>query len=191
LDLVGDLRSISERPDANGGPTLASLVGSYDHNAMYLIHPCAPDHPDAMRLLDHLSETIAAITGSSGRGSFDLRDVSAENSLFVIAEDSDSIPVGCGAYRPLAPSIAELKRMYASPGTKGLGAAILKSLEHRAAGDGYQELWPETRQINVRAISFYERQGYGRIPNFGKYIGRSEAVCFGKRLPAQRSGASP
>jgi hypothetical protein len=31
-------------------------------------------------------------------------------------------------------------------------------------------------------VTFYERRGYSRIPNFGKYVGKEEAVCFEKRL---------
>ena len=40
----------------------------------------------------------------------------------------------------------------------------------------------ETRRVNSRAIAFYERSGYGRIAAYGRYIGRPDAVCFGKRL---------
>ena len=149
---------------------------------MYLIAPCPPGHPDALTLLDSLSAALAAITGSSGRSSFDPDDVTVQRALFVLARDDRNTPVGCGAYRPLSPGIAEVKRMYASPGTVGLGGAILEFLEQKAAADGYEALWLETRLVNDRAIRFYGRHGYARIPNFGKYIGRPEAVCFGKRL---------
>ena len=36
--------------------------------------------------------------------------------------------------------------------------------------------------ISARAIRFYERHGYGRIPNFGPYIDRPAATCLGKEL---------
>lgn len=54
---------------------------------------------------------------------------------------------------------------------------------------GYTEFWLETRSVNARAVSFYERRGYRKIPNFGKYIGRQEAVCLGKPLAAARRSA--
>ncbi len=149
---------------------------------MYQIEPCSPAHPDALAVFDSLSAALTAITSSSGRSSFDPRDVMGEWALFVIARDGRQAPVGCGAYRPLSAGIAEVKRMYAAPGTVGLGAAILTLLEEKAAADGYEALWLETRLVNDRAVRFYERHGYVRIPNFGKYIGRPEAVCFGKRL---------
>ena len=47
---------------------------------------------------------------------------------------------------------------------------------------GYHALWLETRLVNERAVRFYESRGYKRIPNFGKYVGNTAAVCFEKRL---------
>jgi ribosomal protein S18 acetylase RimI-like enzyme len=72
----------------------------------------------------------------------------------------------------------------ADPDSAGAGAALLAHLERQAALFGYHELWLETRRINSRALAFYEKHGYGRIPNYGKYIGRDDAVCLGKRLLA-------
>ncbi len=149
---------------------------------MYQIERCSPEHPDALTVLDKLSDALAAINGSSGRNSFDPGDVTVARALFVVGRDSLNAPVGCGAYRPLSPDIAEVKRMYAAPGTVGLGAEILAFLEEKARADGYEALWLETRLVNDRAVRFYQRHGYIRIPNFGKYVGRPEAVCFGKRL---------
>ncbi|MGX9944513.1 GNAT family N-acetyltransferase [Bradyrhizobium sp. BTAi1] len=62
----------------------------------------------------------------------------------------------------------------------------MKHLEAAALGFGYHAIWLETRRVNARAVAFYERHGYRRIPNFGKYAGRPEAVCFEKRLPSLR-----
>jgi ribosomal protein S18 acetylase RimI-like enzyme len=72
--------------------------------------------------------------------------------------------------------------MYARPGTRGVGAALLAHIERAAAGFGYRELWLETRRVNARAVAFYLGHGYAGIDNYGKYAGRPEAVCFGKRL---------
>lgn len=141
-----------------------------------------PADPAAIELLDALSDTLAVITGDSGRSSFDPADVAVPGALFVIARDDDGRPVGCGAYRPLSPGIAEVKRMFAAPGTKGVGAGILAFLEERALADGYSALWLETRLVNTRAVAFYERHGYARIANYGKYVGRPEAVCFAKTI---------
>lgn len=146
------------------------------------ISAISPTHPDALPLLNALSDTLASITGDSGRNSFDPSDVTVAGAAFVVAYADHGRPVGCGAYRPLGDGVAELKRMFAQPTSKGVGAAILEHLEKLAAEDGYRELWLETRVVNVRAVSFYERNGYRVIPNFGKYVGHPEAVCFAKTL---------
>ena len=148
---------------------------------MIAIAHAAADDPAVAVLLDELSDTLEAITGSSGRASFDPADVQAEGACLLVAE-IDGNAVGCGAIRPLARDVGEIKRMYARPGTRGVGAALLAALENEARSMGYRETWLETREVNTRAVAFYIRHGYRRIENFGKYAGRAEAVCFAKTL---------
>lgn len=143
-----------------------------------------PASHEAQQLLASLSTTLQSITGSDGRASFDVSDVQVERACFAIAWSAEGLPLGCGAIRPLEPAIAELKRMFAVSGTQGVGAAVLAFLEQQALAFGYHELWLETRQVNQRAVAFYQRHGYQVIPNFGRYVGRPEAVCLGKVLVA-------
>ena len=148
---------------------------------MLTVAPADPDSPDVRVLLGELGAALAAITGSDGAASFDAADVRGDRACFLVAYDADGLAVGCGAVRPLAEGVAELKRMYARPGS-GAGRFILEALERQASGFGYTEVWLETRKVNGRAVAFYEKHGYRVIPNYGKYIGRDEAVCFGKLL---------
>jgi GNAT superfamily N-acetyltransferase len=150
---------------------------------MYIISAEDPETPEAGRLIDLLSDSLASITGDNGRSSFDPNDVRGPRSLFVVARTTSGTPVGCGAFRPIDQNIAEIKRMFAVPGTRGVGSAILKTLEFEAVKRGFMEAWLETRLVNHRAVRFYEIHGYSRIPNYGKYIGRFEAACFAKKLP--------
>ena len=154
---------------------------------MYIISPEDPATPDASALLEALSETLASITGDSGRSSFDPHDVRGARSVFLVARDSAGRAVGCGAFRPLSAHVAEVKRMYAMPGTQGVGSAVLRTLESEALRFEYTELWLETRLVNTHAVRFYEHRGYKRIANFGRYVGHPEAVCFAKRLAAAAS----
>jgi GNAT superfamily N-acetyltransferase len=149
---------------------------------MFTITHEDPASPAAVHLIDALSETLAKITGDSGKSSFDPNDVRGSRARFVVARTSTGTPVGCGAFRPLDESTAEVKRMYAVPGLSGVGSAVLSHLENEAKLLGYSQLWLETRIVNQRAVAFYERKGYSRIPNFGKYVGKLEAVCFAKNL---------
>ncbi|MBX7218558.1 MAG: GNAT family N-acetyltransferase [Blastocatellia bacterium] len=149
---------------------------------MIVVNPSDPDTVDARQLLEELSAALTEITGNSGKNSFDANDVRGARALFVVASTQAGKAVGCGAFRPLNETTAEVKRMYAQPDTKGVGAAILGFLEAQALQLGFTTLWLETRVVNHRAVAFYERHGYQKIPNFGKYIGNSEAVCLGKQL---------
>lgn len=141
-----------------------------------------PSDPDAQQLLEELSATLASITGSSGKASFDPDDVRGARARFAIVREHNGKAIGCGAFRPLTDDIAEVKRMYACPGHTGIGTAILAYLEAEAKHMQYRAIWLETRVINERAVRFYEARGYVRIDNFGKYAGNPLAACFGKRL---------
>ncbi|MDW5418720.1 GNAT family N-acetyltransferase [Iodobacter sp. CM08] len=145
---------------------------------------------DSVELMKELSMTLTEITGDSGQSSFDPDDVRTPNAFFVIARNLQGQAVGCGAFRPLQNGVAEVKRMYSRPGTSGVGSAILAFLEAEAKTRDYQALWLETRVVNHCAVSFYERREYKKIPNFGKYIGNTKAVCFEKWLTRRSSGAA-
>ncbi|MDO6409378.1 GNAT family N-acetyltransferase [Pantoea phytobeneficialis] len=149
---------------------------------MIVVTPESIQQPDAEWLLDRLSATLAQLTGSSGRASFDPDAMQQPGSCFVIARDEQRRPVGCGAFRPLQPGVAELKRMYALNAGQGIGAAILQYLEQQARAQGYQAMWLETRKVNQCALRFYARQAYQPIAPFGHYVGNTAAQCLGKVL---------
>lgn len=77
---------------------------------------------------------------------------------------------------------AEIKRMFVNEKSTGVGSKILSFLEQQAYVMGYRVLRLETRLVNQKAVTFYERNGYRRIPNYGRYLDRAEAVCFDKCL---------
>jgi len=141
-----------------------------------------PGSPDALLLMVELSAVLAAITGDSGRSSFDADDVRGPLACFAVARSGQGGALGCGAFRPLEQGIAEVKRMYARPGHGGVGTAVLAFLEQEAAALGYQALRLSTRRVNTRAVTFYEARGYSIIPNFGRYAVKPESVCFEKQL---------
>jgi hypothetical protein len=141
-----------------------------------------PSTRDAVDLMEELSESLKLITGDSGKSSFNPNDVCVPRSLFVVAYDEDGKAIGCGAIRPINEDIAEVKRMFAKTKAIGVGSEILHYLEKQAQKMGYSVLWLETRLINKRAVSFYERRGYHHISNYGKYVNKPEAVCFEKNI---------
>jgi GNAT superfamily N-acetyltransferase len=142
-----------------------------------------PAGADALVLVAELSAVLTAITGASGQASFDVSDVQGPRACFALARDAQGRALGCGALRPLAGDTAEVKRMFARPGTRRVGSAVLRFLEDQAARWGYAVLRLSTRHINGRAVAFYERHGYRRIPGYGRYAGSEVSVCFEKLVP--------
>ncbi len=146
-------------------------------------------------LIDGLNQSLEAITGASGSKNARLTDFDGPNAQFVIGLRGN-IPVACGGFRPLGPDsveiksktleakseTCEIKRMFAIEKGKGVGKQILAEIEARALSLGYKNIQLETRCINQVAVNFYLRNGYVIIDNYGIYQGRSEAVCFAKKL---------
>lgn len=142
----------------------------------------SPFSSDAISLIDELSDCLQGIAGDSGKNSFDANDVCNDRAIFVIARNQSGKAIGCGAFRPMDETTAEVKRMYAKEKGMGIGNKILSYLEHQAYDIGYKTLRLETRIVNAKAVSFYERNGYRKIPNYGKYAGRVNSICFEKKL---------
>jgi GNAT superfamily N-acetyltransferase len=140
-----------------------------------------PNNEKVAKIIEELSTNLYLRFGSDGKNSFS--DWQNDNSkyVFVIAEINNEI-VGCGAIRPIEENIGEVKHMYSKIPRKKIGQTILTFLENTAKTIGYTNLVLETRIKNQEATQFYQKQGYKVIPNYGKYIDRPEAICFGKSL---------
>lgn len=150
------------------------------------IENSAPNEADVLPLLELLSENLEQRFGSSGKDSFVDWDFDDPRYVFLKAVFAGET-VGCGAIRPISDKIGEIKRMFAKHPQRGIGELVLRTLEDHAAKLGYEQIWLETRAANVQACEFYRKMGYSKIENFGKYVGRHEAICFGKTLKQNTS----
>jgi DNA-binding MarR family transcriptional regulator/GNAT superfamily N-acetyltransferase len=83
-----------------------------------------------------------------------------------------SEPVGCGALLLHGAQPAEIKRMWVSPKTRGLGVGrrILTELELRARDSGATVVRLETNKALVEAIALYRSAGYEEVPAFNDEI---------------------
>lgn len=72
--------------------------------------------------------------------------------------------------------------MYSTGREPGTGRALLLALEAAAIRLDYRYILLETRKVNQRAVAFYLKQGYQVTENYGRYVGRDEAICFRKAL---------
>lgn len=147
------------------------------------IIPGSPYDEDIIPLIKALSEDLDSRFGNDGRNSFRDWEPGDPGYIFIKVNRNDEI-VGCGAVRPVTGVIGEVKRMYSKYKRMGIGTTVLSALEEKAREAGYKELWLETRVNNTEACSFYLKQGYSGIENYGRYVNRPEAACFGKKLTA-------
>ncbi len=115
--------------------------------------------------------------------SFHPDDVTVPRSVFLVAM-LDGELLGCGALRPFAADVVEIKRMYVreSARGRGVGRAIVAELEKFAAQFGYKSMILETGMRQPEAIALYIRQGFTRIVNFSDYADNPLSVCYGKDI---------
>jgi GNAT superfamily N-acetyltransferase len=113
----------------------------------------------------------------------DHEDVSDGNGAFFVAY-RDGLPLACGAYRRIAPGIAEVKRMWADPTARGsgLGATVLRTIEAAARDEGYHELRLETGLHLEAAVSLYRAFGFTQCEPWGDYIDSPMSYCMSKLL---------
>lgn len=96
-------------------------------------------------------------------------------------------PAGCGALKfHSGDDIAEVKRMWVSPGARGLGLGrrLLGELETQAAHHGARRLRLETNRNLTEAIALYRTAGYQEVAAFN-----DEAYAhhwFEKPVPGHR-----
>ncbi|MBN8673249.1 MAG: GNAT family N-acetyltransferase [Chitinophagales bacterium] len=90
--------------------------------------------------------------------------------------------VGCGALRAYTDDTMEVKRMFVplQHRRKGIASVVLSELENWCRELGYNRCILETGKNQPEAIAMYQRNQYTIIPNFGKYTGVENSVCFEK-----------
>lgn len=165
---------------ADGSKTATALMYKHIDRPPVTIRRVAADAPDLRALLAAQQATLAGLVTPSGRPAYDPAADGADDRAATVIAEIDGIAVGCGALRPLDATTAEIKRVYAAAGTRGVGAAVLTALEEIARQSGFRTLKVETRTENRRAVSFYIAHGYVPCPPYGSYIGRTDATCFDK-----------
>lgn len=149
----------------------------------FLVRATDPRCPEATELMRRLTIELAARYQEDCSGNFVPEDVLVPGSGFVLGWLGNR-PVACGAFRPLGPGIAEIKRMYVEPEwrNRGFGRRLLADLEGRARQARYARIWLETGVLQPEAIHMYEAVGYRQIERYGIYEDNVHSVCFEKVL---------
>jgi putative acetyltransferase len=102
----------------------------------------------------------------------------------VFVARAGGVLLGMSALVDRGDGTAELKRMFVLPNARGLGVAarLIEALEAHAVATDVHTVQLETGPLQHAAIRLYERCGYLPIPNFGKYLGDPNSVCYEKAL---------
>lgn len=149
--------------------------------------------PAAQMLVAAAQADIASRYGGPDENPIEAVEFDPPEGCFLVAY-SHGEAVACGGWRTLshfapepgevAEDVAEIKRMYAAPGSRGTGvaAALLRALEESAREHGMHRVVLETGGLQPEAIRFYEKNGYDRIANYGYYKDEPDCVSFGRDL---------
>ncbi|MQA97789.1 MAG: GNAT family N-acetyltransferase [Streptosporangiales bacterium] len=88
-------------------------------------------------------------------------DLAPPRGLFLLGRYGGR-PAGCVGLRLLEPRVAEVKRMFVAPETRGTGGGrfLLTAVEEAAAGLGATRMLLETREDLTHARSLYTANGY-------------------------------
>ncbi|MFE1326435.1 GNAT family N-acetyltransferase [Streptomyces sp. NPDC058741] len=130
-----------------------------------------PDHPDAVSCLRaYVTELAELFEGGFDPARTLLPDpgeLRAPRGLFLVARLHGE-PVGCAGLKLPAGAPAEIKRLWVSPGTRGLGLArrLLSELEERAARHGHDLVRLDTNKALQAATRLYRTAGYTEVPAF-------------------------
>lgn len=134
------------------------------------LQPANPASPRAVALIEELDGYLAGLYPAESNHGLSVQALLDPSVRFFLATYAGVI-VGCGAFKFLAPDVAEIKRMFVLPTHRGCGHGrmILVQLEDAARSAGVVWLRLETGIYQPEAIALYERCGFTRIPPFADY----------------------
>jgi putative acetyltransferase len=140
-----------------------------------------PGQPEVLALIDELDAYQAALYPPESNHGIDIAALAQPHVLFAVARCEEGQAIGCGAL-VLGQDHGELKRMFVTPGRRGLGAgkALLAFLEVEALRRGCTHFVLETGISQPEALALYARNGYERCGPFGDYAADPLSVFMRK-----------
>ena len=149
---------------------------------MIRIQRTTTENTDFIALVEKLDEYLAEIDGAENVFYSQFNKSKFLDNVVVIYDDS--LPVACGALKKSSDQLFEIKRMFTTPQSRGLGLAsqVLSELEDWAKELGALACILETGKRQVEALALYSKSGYQIVPNFEPYQGVENSICFEKRL---------
>lgn len=141
-----------------------------------------PDNPNFIQLIALLDKDIQHRDGD--QHVFFAQFNKTDNIKNAIVVYNDQIAVGCGAFKFYKEDIAEIKRMFVIPESRGKNIAtkVLSELESWAKELSFSNCILETGKKFPEAIALYKKNGYSITANYGQYENIEDSICFQKTL---------
>jgi len=145
----------------------------------------SPQQPEVVALIAELDAYQDSLYPPEARHALDLASLVQPNVLFAVARDETDRAVACAAI-VLGAVYGELKRMFVSPHSRGLGLGrrLLAMLEAEALARGCQRVKLETGPFQPEALALYAACGYERRGPYGNYADDPLSVFMQKALTA-------
>lgn len=107
-----------------------------------------------------------------------------KNMACIIVAYEGNTPIGCGCWKAVDDTTAEVKRIYVEPQyrRKGIASAIIELLENHILASGYTQALLETARTTGDSKALYLSLGYREIPYYGSPAGAENCRCFLKEL---------
>ncbi|MCU1598141.1 MAG: family N-acetyltransferase [Glaciihabitans sp.] len=169
-----------------GDPRAVALRAAMDAEMHALYNKGSRDLPDGMQAKIDAALAIDPARMIVTVGVFDEDEASDEDA----ASDRDAavapaaqVLVGHAALRWFEDSL-EVKRVFVDPAYSGRGISklIMRELERIARELGARSLILQTGNLQIEAITLYEKLGYLSIERFGLYAPVPFFLCYGKTL---------
>jgi ribosomal protein S18 acetylase RimI-like enzyme len=113
---------------------------------------------------------------------------------FLAAEEADAPRYAIAVDRAIAGAVSIRKNWLRGPylqflgilppfQNQGIGHSVLNWFENQACAANAQNLWVAASEFNTRALSFYEKHGYGRVAILADLVAEgSSEILLRKRL---------
>ena len=107
-----------------------------------------------------------------------------KNMACIIVAYDEKTPIGCGCWKAVDDTTAEVKRIYVEPQyrRRGVATAIIELLENHILASGYTQALLETARTTGDSKALYISLGYREIPYYGSPAGAENCRCFLKEL---------
>jgi GNAT superfamily N-acetyltransferase len=164
-----------------GDPRAVALRAAMDAEMHALYNKGSRDLPDGMQAKMDAALAIDPDKMIATVGAFDRDGATARDAT--LGAPAEQVLVGHAAVRWFEDSL-EVKRVFVDPAHRGRGISklLMLELERIARELGATSLILQTGNLQIEAITLYEKLGYLPIERFGLYAPIPFFLCYGKSL---------